>query len=237
MSQLDYTLGTLTPANPDASLPATVTGCAVIAGPGVTTLGTFAQALDFSAGGKLKVALPLPALNRTKFCTRIVFKIDTAVTARQDLTNSNALPFDLYLAPGTGASAFHLVTSVKSKAHGWAKASTEFFFDLHLTTWYTADLVYDTDTLAVFVDGVIYSVHALPNGTIADGTADQLYAGVAANETDFAFKGALAALQLHDDIPIELETQLDERRAHPQWYLTYKQASAKSKRTPCHHAR
>jgi len=32
--------------------------------------------------------------------------------------------------------------------------------------------VYDTDTLAVFVDGALYSVHAFPEGTIAAATAD-----------------------------------------------------------------
>lgn len=37
----------------------------------------------------------------------------------------------------------------------------------------------------------------------------------------------MAALQLHDDIPIELEAQLDERRSHPQWHLTYKQEEIK----------
>ena len=60
MSQkiLDYALDTLTPANPDSSLPATVTGCTVVAGPGVTSLGTFPKALDFSANGRLHVALP-----------------------------------------------------------------------------------------------------------------------------------------------------------------------------------
>src|SRR6266542_1408348 len=229
MSQkiIDYTLNSLTPSNPDSSCPATVTGCTVVAGPGATTLGTYPQALDFSANGQLKATLPLANLNAKKFCVRLVFKVDNAVTARQTLTESNALPFSFYLVPGTGTSDFHLVSAVGTAAYGFGKASTEFFIDLHLGTWYTADLVYDTDTLAVFVNATIYSVHAFPDGTIPAGPADQLFAGTSSSGAD-PFKGIMAALQLHDDIPIELEAPLDERRSHPQWYLTYKQEEIKS---------
>jgi hypothetical protein len=230
MSQriVDYTLDTITPANPDASLPATVSGCAVIAGPGATTLGNFPKALDFSANGKLSVALPLASLDKQKFCVRTVFKIDTAVVSRQTLVESNAIPFALYIAPGSGGSNFHLIAVVKTSAFGDGKASTEFFFDLHLASWYSADLVYDTDTLAVFVNGTIYSVHAFPNGTLFNSSGDQLFAGTSSDGASNPFKGTLAALQLHADIPIELEAPLDERRAHPQWFLTYKQEEIKS---------
>jgi hypothetical protein len=229
MSQkiIDYTLDSATPANPDGSCPATVTGCTVVAGPGGTTLGTYPQALDFSAGGELKAALPLTSLDTKKFCVRLVFKVDNAVTARQTLTESNALPFSFYLVPGTGASDFDLVSAVTTSAYGSGEVSTGFFVDLHLSTWYAADLVYDTDTLAVFVNGAIYSVHAFPDGTVAVGIADQLFAGTSGTGSD-QFEGVMAALQLHADIPIELEAPLDERRSHPQWYLTYKQEEVKS---------
>jgi hypothetical protein len=229
MSQkiIDYTLNSLSPANPDASCPATVTGCSVVAGPGATTLGTYPEALDFSTSGQLRATLPLGKLNAKKFCVRLVFKVDNAVTLRQTLTESNAIPFSFYLVAGTGTSDFHLVSAVTTNLYGVGTASTEFFIDLRLGTWYAADLVYDTDTLAVFVNGVIYSVHAFPDGTIGLGTADQLFAGTSGSGAD-SFKGAMAALQVHDDIPIELETAVDERRSHPQWHLTYKQEEIKS---------
>ena len=230
MSQkiLDYTLDSLTPANPDSTLPATVTGCTVVAGPGVTSLGTFPKALDFGANGQLHVALPVASLNRVKFCIRTVFKIDAAVTARQNLVASTALPIAFYVVPGSGGSDFHLVASVTTTAHGSGRASTEFLLNLHLGQWYVADLVYDTDTVAILVNDVAYSVHAFPNGTLAAGSADQLFAGISTSGTGDQFKGQMAALQLHADIPIDLEAQLDERRSHPQWYLTYKQEEIKS---------
>ncbi|HEY7630438.1 MAG TPA: LamG-like jellyroll fold domain-containing protein [Thermoleophilaceae bacterium] len=224
---LDYTLDSLTPENPDGSYPATVTGCTVVTGPGATTLGTYPQALDFSDEGELHVTLPPENLNAQRFCVRLVFKVDNAVTARETLTESNALPFSVYLEPPTSAGDFQLTCAVTTAVYGTGKASSEFLVDLHVGTWYAADLVYDTDTVALFVDEVIYSVHAFPDGTIAAGSADQLVAGLSTGGAD-RFTGVMAALQLHDDIPIELEAALDERRSHPQWFLTYKQEEIKS---------
>jgi hypothetical protein len=222
MSQkiIDYTLDSLTPANPDASSPATVTGCTWWPAREPPPLH-HPQALDFSAGGQLKAILPLAKLN-TKFCVRPVFKVDNAVTARQTLTESNALVQSRCRVRHQRLSSR---IRCRDQCFRFGKASTQFFIDLHLGT-HAADLVYDTDTLAVFVNGIIYSVHAFPDGTIAAGAADQLFAGTSSSGAD-SFKGVMAALQLHDDIPIELEAPLDERRSHPQWYLTYKQEEIK----------
>ncbi len=219
---IDYVLDSSAPANPDGTVPAVASGCSVATGPGLTTLGTFPKALDFAPAGSLKTALPLAKLNAAKFCVRVVFKVDQPVLARQVLVDSTALPASLSLLPGPGAT-FHLVASVATVAHGSGAASTEHLLTLNVSQWYAADLVYDTDTLAVFVNGVVYTVHAFPNGTLASGSGDTLLAGTAAGGAGHQFKGLMAALQLHDDIPIELEAQLDERRAHPQWFLTYKQ--------------
>ena len=168
MSQkiVDYTLDTLTPANPDSSLPAVVSGCVLDTGPGATVLGNYPKALNFKGGGKLSAALPLPSLDARKFCLRVIFRADDPVTSRQDLLESNALPVAFYLAPGIGSSAFSLVASVKTRNYGVGKASSAYMLDLKLGVWYAADLVYDTDTLAVFVDNVIYSVHAFPDGAV-----------------------------------------------------------------------
>jgi hypothetical protein len=219
---VDYTLDSSSPANPDASCPATTVGsCPVVAGPHATTLGDFPKALNFGASGELVTTLPVSELNRSKFAVRLVFKVDAAVTATQTLAESNALPFNFSIAPGSGSSDFFLLASVTTSSFDTGSASTEYFLDLHMATWYTADLVYDTDTLAVFVDGALYSVHAFPEGTLAPATGDKLFIGRTGSNTN-QFTGKMAALQLHADIPLELEAQLDEFRSHPQWYLTYK---------------
>ncbi|MFT3957298.1 MAG: hypothetical protein QM722_23825 [Piscinibacter sp.] len=220
---IDYTLASLTPNNPDGTQPATVTGCTVGAGPGATTLGNYPQALAFGAGASLTTPLPLAALNRVKFAVRTVFKVDTKPLARQALVASSALPLSLAVEPGSGSSDFHLVAGVTLAAAKAGSASTQFLLDLKLGQWYAADLVYDTDTLGLFVDGVIRSVRAYPAGTLKAANGDLLRAGVAADGLGEHFVGSLAALQLHADIPIELEAQIDERRSHPQWFLTYKE--------------
>ena len=223
---IDYTLDSLTPANPDASCPATVTSCTVVAGPGATTLGTYAGALDLGTSGLLVTTLPVSDLNRSKFAVRLVFRIAQAVTTTQTLAASDALPFTFSVVPGSGSSDFFLVAGVTTGSYGAGSASTQYLLDLHLGTWYTADLVYDTDTLAVLVDGTLYSVHAFPVGTLATGNGDTLVVGRTTSGTD-QFTGEIAALQLHADIPIELETQVDEFRSHPQWFLTYKEEEVK----------
>lgn len=64
-----------------------------------------------------------------KFCVRIVFKVDAAVTARQNLVVSAALPIALYLVPGSGGSDVHLLGPVTTATYGAGRASTEFLLD------------------------------------------------------------------------------------------------------------
>lgn len=220
---IDYTLDSVTPANPDASLPATIANCTVAAGPGAIAFGNYPKALDFAGGGTLSVALPAGKPNPEKFSARVVFKPGGAMTARETLLASDALPIALALEPGSGTSEYHLVARVTTQAHGSGAASSQHLMDLKVADWHAADLVYDTDTVALFVDGAIVSVHAFPDGTLATAASGALHAGTAADGIADPFKGLMAALQLHDEIPLELEAQLDERRAHPQWHLTYKQ--------------
>lgn len=225
MSQLivDYALASLTPSNPDGTQPATVAGCTVGAGPGATTLGSYPQALAFGAGASLTTQLPLAVLDRVKFAVRTVFKLDVKPLSRQTLVASTALPLRLAIEPGSGSSDFHLVGSLVLATPNAGPVSTQFLLDLKLGTWYAADLVYDTDTLGLIVDGVLRSVRAYPAGTLKAASGDLLRAGVSADGLGEHFAGSLAALQLHADIPIELEAQIDERRSHPQWFLTYKE--------------
>lgn len=225
MGQLivDYRLDSTSPANPDGSVAAAVTGATVGAGPGATPWGNHPQALQFAAGTLLTAQLPMASIDRVKFALRVLFKLDTPPAARQSLVASTALPLRLFVEPGSGSSDFHLGAGVALQAAGAGIVSTRFLMDLKAGTWYAADLVYDTDTLGLFVDGLVRSVRAYPAGLLAAAQGDTLLAGVAADGINEHFVGSMALLQLHADIPLELEAQIDERRAHPQWFLTYKE--------------
>src|SRR5262245_21035706 len=162
MQMIDYALASTKVANPDGSMATTATNCTVVPGPGAIASGTFANALNFGTTGRLQVALDPAKITTKMFAVRCVFKVDAAVTARQNLVESNCLPLSMFIDKAGGSNAFRLAVSVTPKAYGWSGTTTEFFKDLKLGTWYTADLVYDTDTVAVFIDGTILSVHAYP---------------------------------------------------------------------------
>lgn len=229
MKLIEYILEATSVANPDGKMPAQVTNCVVVPGPGNISAGTFNNALDLGTNGKLITTLSPAKVTTSKFCIRIIFKIDQPVTARQNLAESDCLPFSIFLDQATAPNDFKVAVSLAPKAHGWAGTTSANFRDLKLGTWYTADLAYDNDTVALFIDGVIVSVHAFPNGNIQKFTGKQLFIGTWVDGNRNHFNGKIAAVQWYDDeIPEALEAQLDERRSHPEWFLTYKEEQIKN---------
>jgi hypothetical protein len=225
---VDYAFNGPKLQNPDGTLAASATGCSAVAGPGATALGTYPNALAFGAAGKLQVDLPLQKLDAHKFCVRTVIKVDAPLTARQNLVETGALPLSLFLEPIPGSSDFKAVASVAPKSYGWSGASTEFAIPLKVGTWYVLDLIYDTDTVGIAVDGAVVAVVAFPVGTIVPGTAPALFVGTWVDGNKFHFSGSMAALQVHAGIPADLEALLDEHRNQPEWFVTYKYQQIKS---------
>ena len=219
---VDYAFNGAQLNNPDGSLSTASVGCTVVPGPGATVLGNYTNALSFGAGGKVQVDLPLAKLSTSAFCVRTLVKIDTAITSRQNLIESAAIPLSLFLDVIPGSNDFQAVASVSPKNYGWTSATTQFAMGLKVGTWYTIDLLYDNDTLGIAIDGNVFAVVAFPDGTINAGTAPALFIGTWIDGAKFHFSGSMAALQLHNGIPDDLEALLDERRNSPEWYITYR---------------
>ena len=219
---LDYLLTKAAVTNADGSYPINFTGCTVVPGPGAIPSGQFDNALDFGAAGKGSTVLTNLKVNPKRFAIRVVFQAKGAVTARQNLVESNLLPFSINLVPGAKSGEITLCTTVFPKAHGWSGATTQFSAALKPGVWYTADLVYDNDTVGVFVDGEIVSVHAFPQGNIDLLPGNQLFIGTWVDGARDHFNGLIAAVQWFADVPPELESRLDERRQNPEWFTTYK---------------
>lgn len=217
---LDYKLKNTTVANPDGSFELTFSDSKVVPGPGQTIAGKFPIALDLKTQGKGAVDVSGLVIDRRQFTLRIVFQANGPILARANLLESNRLPFSLFLLP-RDATEFDLVASVAPLMHGWQSASTKFATGLKPGVWYVADLVYDMDTLAVFVDEVIMSVHAFPSGEIEEFLGS-LYVGSSVDGTRNHFDGRIAAIQWWAGIPDALQEQVDERRAHPEWFITHK---------------
>ncbi|HYW36195.1 MAG TPA: LamG-like jellyroll fold domain-containing protein [Balneolaceae bacterium] len=227
-SIINYTFDDLQLSNPDGTLTTNATGCEVVTGPGSTDLGDYPKALNFGNAGKAQVNLPLDKLNKQKFCVRTLVKLDAPITARQNLAESNAIPFSLFLQPVSGSGDFKAVASVKPANYGWSTATSEFSTTtLSVGTWYLIDLIYDTDTLGIAVNGNVLSVTAFPNGTVNKGTNPKLFIGTWTDGARNHFQGSMAALQILDGIPDHLEALLDERRSSPEWFITYKHEEIK----------
>ncbi|MFT3980147.1 MAG: hypothetical protein QM687_06720 [Ferruginibacter sp.] len=229
MKLIEYVLAGEAVSNPDGSLPAQVKNCTVVAGPGAMPQGNYPNALDFGSNGKISVTLPVNDITSKQFCIRTVFKIDQAVTERFNLVESGALPFAIFLDKASGSNDFSIDIAVAPKVHGWSGTSSRYFQDLKLNKWYTADLVYDMDTVGLFIDGSLVSVHAFPKGGIQKFSGNRLYIGTWVDGSKYHFPGQMAAVTWFDDeIPAELEKQLDERRSHAEWFLSYKYEAVKA---------
>ncbi|MBE7385180.1 MAG: hypothetical protein F6J95_027720 [Leptolyngbya sp. SIO1E4] len=221
-SLIDFTFDSLQVSNPDGSLATPVQDAIITDGPGDMPLGNYPKAVDLGTAGRASVQVSNLAMDLRRFTIRVVFQAKGPVNQRQNLVESNLLPFALFLTAREGSTDFDLVASVAPKAHGWRAATTQFARGLKVNRWYTADLVYDIDTVALFVNGRIISVNAFPQGRIEKLSGTNLYIGTWVDGRRDHFDGKIAAVQWLADIPEALETDLDERREHPEWFVTHK---------------
>lgn len=219
---IDFKMDSKTVASPDGSLHADFTNVTVVQGPGNTSLGRLPSALDLGTTGKGVCNISSLAPNAKQFCVTVIFKATKPVASRQNLVESGYLPFAIYLNKGSATGKFNLVTSLKPKHHDWNGPDTQFKRELDLNRWYTVSLVYDFDTVALFINQSLISVHAFPEGTIDLMRGRQLFFGTWVDGKRNHFNGQLAAFQLTDGIPADLEALLDARRNHAEWFISFK---------------
>lgn len=221
---IDYRFAGNSVTNPDGTMPMTINNGTVVPGPGATALGNLPSAVDLGASGKASIALAGAAVaqNRRTFCIRVVFQANGNIADRQNIVESTGLPFALFLTRGNNAGEITLNATVATRVHGWSGATTRFAVPLRAGVWYTADLAYDADTLGVFLDGQLVSVHAFPNGAIDAFPGNTLFVGSWVDGSRNHFDGKLAALQWHDEVPPEHLSRLDEARSTAEWFCTYK---------------
>jgi hypothetical protein len=217
---LKYTFDAVSVAHSDGTHPIIFPGASVTTGPGIIGDQNYPAALALGTTAAASVAINDVAVDRHRCRVRIVFRIDTDFQGRQNLVESDHLPFALFLVATPGG--IHLHATVKTKAGDWRGANTQFGPLIPVGEWHTADLVYDLDTVAVFVDDVIADVHAFPQGEIELFAGTQLYVGSWVDGQRDHFNGSIATLEFDADIPAKMESQLDERRSSARWHITYK---------------
>ncbi|PHV06764.1 hypothetical protein CSQ96_12275 [Janthinobacterium sp. BJB412] len=219
----DYTLTKSQVANPDHTHAATVTACAPLAVTVNTAYGALAGALSFAAGSAIVAPFPVTAVDAQRFAVRVIFRATGPVTARQNLIESTCLPFSIHLLPGAGAGAFQIQATVNNARNSWSGAATLARVNLQLGIWYAVDLVFDIDTLALFVDKQRIALGAFPSGALTAPAAGELVIGVHPDKVRWHFVGDMARVQVFADIPHELEALEDAGRSTGEWHIRLKE--------------
>jgi hypothetical protein len=220
---LDYTLDTLTPANPDGSNPSANTNCLLVAGPGSTLYGDFASALAFDGTADLAGAFDVAAVDDTRFCVRLVMRVTAPVTGRQNLFEAAMPACSVHLHPGVAGTDFQLLGTVNNARNFWNGPVSQTRVNLKVDQWYALDLVYDLDTLGIFVDGALIGVWAFPHGTLVGAEAGDFVIGVHPSRNRWWLTGEIAMVQVFSGIPTELEVLLDAARANSEWFIRRKE--------------
>lgn len=199
-----------------AAAPVDQSGLTAVSGPGVTPLGTFAEAVRFSPGARAQLAAaPAPA-DRERFVFRVVFAARGTVTERQNLLESAQVPAVLWIEPVTGDPAsIRVCGAVQTPAGPWRFAVGE--TPHPIDQWLSVALVMDDDVVGVVDEtaGVLLTAAALPEAAIAPATGTSLSVGTLPDGATFPFAGDLAAAVWDDDLPPALDALVDDWRLSP----------------------
>lgn len=214
-------------ANPNGSYKAIVRGCSVVSGPGLTSMGNYPNAFQFS-NGAVYCNVDDSKIDSTKFTVRLLMRVKTKVTSRQNLAESMHLPFSIYLDKDPEGGDFIVQGSVGTKVHNWSGVSTRFRKQMLKNRWYEICLAYDTNTVGLFIDGSLKGIWAFPDGTIEKKSSKRLVIGAWVDTRRNPFKGEIAGLQWMADIPAEYEQKIDDARDDAAWHISYKYNSVKS---------
>ena len=225
---LDYRMDSPTVANPDGTFSTSFSGSTVVSGPGDTVFGNYSQALSLGNNGNAMCVISSLAVDTSQFCINVVFNAVDTVEARQNIVESDLIRFQIYLSKASSAENFNLETIIKPKNHDWGGSDTLFKQELSLNKWYAISLVYDLDTLALFIDNKLISLHAFPDGLIEKQTEGNLYFGSDWDDKTDHFSGQLAAFQWYNGIPSDLANLLkNEKSSSVEWDITYKYEECK----------
>jgi hypothetical protein len=228
---VDYTFNRIIVTNPDGSSQTDFTPATLLSGGGPgTILGlTYYDAIDLgtTAVGRVAIGGFGTLENWARFQLRIVFSFDTAFNGIQRLVQCNSGPsFELNLV-GSGGT-IHLAAQVTRSDDKPVQTETVGIPPVLPGTWYVADLVYDTDTLFVFQNGEVISVHGLGDQGLLkmDDPPPPLNLGIGGAvsvTTAEKFIGKLAAFKLEvAGVSPALQTLADNARLTAQWYITTK---------------
>ncbi|KAF2463740.1 uncharacterized protein BDR25DRAFT_307620 [Lindgomyces ingoldianus] len=160
----------------------------------------------------------VPCGDVSKFHVNIIFNLNDEFDGRQVLAECEKIPFTLELIGGGGS--VRLVGSVCSVTVDW-RSTESWHSNIRSGIWHSADLIYDGETLTLFLDRRIVAYHSF-------GAAGQLSIEPAARslliggQDGTAFDGKIASFKLSREIPYDLQCLANHLRTTPEWHITTK---------------
>ena len=225
---INYNFQSLDVQNPDGTRPAHVENCLMTTGPGdVFGFGNLPNAISFKNNGTVSVQVNKNEHDFKQFTMSCVFKLNTRITKRTNLFETSALPFAVTLNKTENPNQFMVSAHIKAKEHGWAGESTMHDTVLGYGVWYHLHVVYDIDTLGIFINKNLVSVHSFPNGELKPLTGNRMYIGTWVDGSKYQFKGDIAHISFCKGIPNSLKTKLNASRRLPVWFISNKYEAVK----------
>ena len=217
---LDYKFDGAKIANPNGTLPTTLPADAIIgAGPGSFRGQELPKSVRVGSSGAISIniqSITIPGQDR--FHVSVVFKVDSIFTGRQRLVESNRLPFAVDINGAGGA--VKALASVKTSA--WRGIDVIDSPVLTSGTWHLLQLVYDVDTLFLFLDGSAAGCHSFgPNGDVVP-VPNATTIDVGGLIRGQRFVGQIASLRVGFGTIASLDDAMDRMRLSPQWFITSK---------------
>lgn len=226
---LNYTISSRQVVSEGGGHPLDFNSGTPVSGPTKSTLGSFNKALRLGGTASAKTTISDVALNLSKFTVRAVVRAVGIVKSRQNIIESNRYPFALFIDKGKTNTSLNAIGSVNTQAYGWRGVDTRFHTPvIRSGIWFSVDLVYDEDTLALFIKNQLVDIQAFPKGTLKNMRGSEMFVGSWVDGRRNRFSGDIAALQLISGVPEELETKLDEARSMPPWHISRKRIDLES---------
>jgi len=211
---VDYTFDSAELKNPDGSLLTNLPrGASIVAGPGprkAVDLGG-APAIDIDISS---IDLPLENLYHVK----LFFNLDGPFEGHQILAQSDRIPFKLGVF-GRSPTVY-LEASTCTTVGSW-QSSTD-HEPVTPGEWHSADLIYDNDTLVLFLDSRAIACHGFGRNRSLAFDPSARTVSVGGLNASTRFHGRIACFSLSTDLPLELRTSCLRQRETPQWNITTK---------------
>ncbi|KAH7391686.1 hypothetical protein BKA66DRAFT_579560 [Pyrenochaeta sp. MPI-SDFR-AT-0127] len=226
-SIVDYEFKAQHVSNPDGKLPFDLPADAqILDGPGAFRGRALPKAVRIGFTGPVQSDISTVSIPDTsRFHANIVFRIDNGFSntaPSQELVKSRRLPFALILQ-GQANSSVKLIASTlpnPSSPAEWRGTEAHPTQVIAPNTWYSVDLIWDTDTLSLLVNGTFLCCHGFgPNGNPALNASEKFLI-IGGEAIQNRFLGRIASFHLGTLIPPELETLVDEQRTTVQWYIS-----------------